>query len=81
MKDMDESNCKNPIISITMEEAVSTLCDYHENNFGVDDIVGFSVSIDASKVASNIEVRVMLMRNIINVLLFSLIHLMIHITP
>ena len=54
MKNVDEVTGSH-ILSRTSEEAANLLCDYYRTTFDKNDVVGFSVSIDASKVASVVQ--------------------------
>ena len=50
LKDVD-AYVGSHILSCTVEEAADLLCEYYRSAFDKNDCVGFSVSIDASKVA------------------------------
>ena len=44
-----------PIIHRSPEEAVKVIVDHHKNSFKINDVVAFSVSIDATKVAPMVQ--------------------------
>ena len=54
MKNVDEVTGSH-ILSRNSEEAANLLCDYYRTTFDKNDVVGFSMSIDASKVASVVQ--------------------------
>ena len=54
MKNVDEVTGTH-ILSRTSEVATNLLCDYYRTTFDKNDVDGFSVSIDTSKVASVVQ--------------------------
>ena len=51
------SSTRSTIIGCIVEDAVNIIYDYYMTSFEKDDVVGHSVLIDSSKVASVVQVK------------------------